>query len=266
MLPYFQWTTISFGPLTLQVWGLFVSIGMALTIGILAKRAKRLGMNVEQLLDQAIWMIVGGFLFARLFHVFFYEPFYYLGNPVEMLKIWHGGLSSFGGVVGAGVGFLVYRIKYAQKQSFVEVADLFAYAALFGWMVGRIGCFMIHDHLGVHSTCPLAMRIPGDLARRSVIGDGRLDMAFMEILGLVPLAILFFVFRKKRMLAGWFTSVLFLYYGVLRFILDFFRATDISNPDARYFGLTPGQYSAIIMAVLGAAIFFQHRRRTKKCV
>ena len=87
-------------------------------------------------------------------------------------------------------------------------------------------------------------------------------MAILEILGLIPLAIIFFVLRDRKKPAGWHTSILFIYYGVLRFILDFWRATDIVGSDVRYLGLTPAQYFAILLVFVGGYFFFSQRKNT----
>ncbi len=117
-----------------------------------------------------------------------------------------------------------------------------AFVALYGWMIGRIGCVMIHDHMGKPCDCWIAIRSP----------DGpRLEMSILEIVGLLPLAIIFFVSRKKKNPDGWYLGLVLIYYGSLRFILDFFRATDLANADTRYLGLTPAQYFSIVMAALG---------------
>ncbi|OGH66415.1 MAG: hypothetical protein A3B90_00185 [Candidatus Magasanikbacteria bacterium RIFCSPHIGHO2_02_FULL_41_13] len=247
MIPYFEWKTILLGPLTIQVWGMWVALGMLLALYIVDRRAKRLKLKSEHLLDMALWMIVSGIVFSRIFEVVFYEPIFYFSHPFEIVKIWHGGLSSFGGLIGAALAFFIFaKRKNITKVDVYKIADVLSFAALFGWMLGRIGCFMIHDHWGAHSTCPLAMQTP----------DGpRLEMAFLEILGLIPLAIIFYVSRKKQKPDGWFTAILFIYYGVLRFILDFFRATDIAGYDARYLGLTPGHYSAIVLLACGIWIY-----------
>lgn len=244
MIPWFRFTVFHFGPLPIQVWGCFVALGMLVAMMIIWRRSEQLGLSRDTMLDLAVWLMIGGIIGARLFHIAFYEPGYYLANPLEMLKVWHGGLSSFGGLAGAGVAFwyFVWRRKIALAQ-LLPMADIFAFAAVFGWMIGRGGCFMIHDHMGAHSNCFLAIRSP----------DGpRLEMALLEIVGLIPLGILFFVCRKKKLPQGWYVGILFVYYGVLRFVLDFFRATDIINPDARYLGLTPAQYFAILLVGCGS--------------
>lgn len=258
MIPYFELTTISLGPVTIQVWGLLVSLGIGVSMLILWKRAHRTGLPAEALLDQAIAMIVLGFVFARLAHVLLYEPAFYLANPLEIVKVWHGGFSSFGGFVGAGLGFYWHTIrKKLKKETIIKIADEYSFASLYGWMVGRIGCFCIHDHLGVPcgNHCLFAVSGPD---------QPRFDMALLEIIGLLPLAIIFYIVRKQERIPGWYTSLLFVYYGVLRLLLDFLRARDIDGSDARYLGLTPGQYFAIVMIALGIVLGYKRKVFTAK--
>ncbi len=253
MIPYFEWKTIDLGPLTLQVWGMWVALGMILALGLLKIRSKALKLDTNKLLDLSVWMIVSGIIFSRLFVVFFYNPHFYFSHPFEIIKIWHGGLSSFGGLFGAALVFFWYikRQKILQKQ-WIKIADTLSFSALFGWIVGRIGCLFIHDHIGRPCDCFLAVKF----------SDGpRLEMALLEILALLPLAILFFISRKKQKPEGYFTSLLFIYYGIVRFILDFFRATDIIGADARYLGLTPGQYSALLLVLAGVWLFKKNKVR-----
>ncbi len=251
MIPFFQFSTIALGPITIQVWGLLVAIGILVASLIIWKRSKRLGFNSEKLLDMVLWMVVLGFVFSRVFHVVFYDLGFYISNPIDVLKIWEGGLSSFGGIFGAGVGAFLFIKKYKiKKVDLLVYLDIMTFGAVFGWLIGRVGCFSIHDHWGIPCNCPLAINTPE---------GGRLDMAFLEILGMIPLAFIFWFFRKKKMFSGWFLAVLFVYYGVLRFVLDFFRATDIVHPDARYFGLTPAQYFAIVLVGVGGFLLLRRR-------
>ncbi|PIZ93828.1 MAG: diacylglyceryl transferase, partial [Candidatus Magasanikbacteria bacterium CG_4_10_14_0_2_um_filter_41_10] len=210
----------------------------------------------EPLLDLALKMIFFGVVGARLFHVFFYEPTFFIAHPAEIIAIWHGGLSSFGGLVGAMLAFVIaIKRKKIQTQFLTIYGNIIAYSALFGWMVGRIGCLMIHDHLGKESECFLAFDSPQ---------GKRLDLAFLEILGLVPLAIAFFVLKKKKK-EDLFAPLLFVYYGLLRFILDFWRAeASFATGDVRYLGLTPAQYFAMVLVVFG--VFLYTKRPSPKKV
>jgi phosphatidylglycerol---prolipoprotein diacylglyceryl transferase len=255
MIPWFQFTTIHIGPIPLQVWGFWVALGFIFSTVVMVKRLKPFGVSSEQVLDICMWLLIGGVIGARISHIVLYEPSFFIAHPSELLKIWHGGLSSYGGFVGAAVAFLLYKKKHEvtwlKKLSVGKFLDHFGFAALYGWMIGRIGCFMIHDHLGIPSNFLLAVNKP----------DGaRLDMAFLEILALFPLAIFFFVWKNKKKPSGFFLSILLVYYGLVRFTLDFLRATDIIHADVRYMGLTPAQYLSLCVVVLGGVVFYRTQR------
>src|SRR3989344_8225240 len=240
LIPWFQYTVIHLGPIPIRVWGLFVALGMALALWIIWRRSRRLGLNPELISNLAVWSIIGGLIGARLFHVLFYEPAFYLQQPLEVFKIWRGGLSSFGGLTGALVAFWLWaRRNKIFVERWLPIADQLSFAAVYGWLVGRLGCVMIHDHPGRPSNFWLAIRWPD--------GTPRLDLALLEIIAMMPLAIWFYVKNKKTknyspgggggrggVSEGWYLNVLFIYYGTLRFILDFFRATDLPGADARY--------------------------------
>jgi phosphatidylglycerol:prolipoprotein diacylglycerol transferase len=201
------------------------------------------------ILDSAFWSIIAGFIGARLGHVFFYEPHFFLNHPEAIVKVWEGGMSSFGSFIGAGICLWYFVQKHSLNLQ--RVADFFLISAIPGWIIGRIGCFMIHDHLGAHSNCPLAVMTPN---------GSRLDMALMEILGLLPLALLLYIFRKKELRVGYRSVLILMYYSLLRFILDFWRAADIPHADVRYFGLTPAQYFSSILFVLGVVWFIKREK------
>ena len=241
------------GPIPIQVWGSFVALGMLISLVIVQKMAKDYEIQKNQAVDLFFYMILFGLIGGRLVHVFFYEPIYFLQNPVDTIKIWQGGMSSFGGIIGALSAFLYFAKKNKiGKNKLLRYADLYSFSALFGWIVGRIGCLMIHDHLGVLTDSFIAIQTPY---------GARLEMTVLEILLLIPLAIFFYYFKNKNNSPGFFTFILFLYYSVLRFVLDFFRFTDLPGADARYLGLTPAQYFGIISSVIVLAIWMKTRKK-----
>ncbi|OGH64852.1 MAG: hypothetical protein A2821_00020 [Candidatus Magasanikbacteria bacterium RIFCSPHIGHO2_01_FULL_41_23] len=237
MIPWFQFTVVYFGPIPIQVWGFFVALGMGVSLWMIGTYTKN-NPKQKNILDIAFWTIIWGFIGARLGHVLLYEPLFFWQNPIEIFKIWQGGMSSFGSFLGAGLAawYLIKKNKFNLK----ELGDLFLVAAVPGWMIGRVGCFMIHDHLGVHSNCPLAIMTPT---------GPRLDMAWLEILGMMPLALGLWITRRKILQSGTRALIILAYYSALRLVLDFWRATDIANADTRYYGLTPAQYFSIVLLV-----------------
>ncbi len=251
MIPYFRYAFVPLGPLHIQVWGLFVSLGILAALFVGYRRVRRLGLDRQAYLDMSAWMIVAALAGARLAHAAFYDPGPFLNDPWELLRLWHGGMSVYGGFFGAAAAALVYtRVR---KLPFLVYADAFAFALPLGLAIGRLGCFFIHDHPGVLSASFLAVDYPG---------GSRLDHGLL--LSLVDLAIfaLFAVLeltRRQRSRRP-YLAVFMLAYGAARFGLDFWRAWDLPGSDARYLGLTPAQYFSLALAAAGLVILLRNRR------
>lgn len=244
MIPYFYYPTVVVGPFTLHIWGLFVAIGILTAIGFAARQAKRNGLDSNIIMNWSIWIVIGAFIGARVFHVFFYNWPYYQAHLVDVLKIWEGGLSSFGGFAGAAIVSLVY-VPY-KKIQFLPYADAIMYGFPLGWGIGRIGCFITHLHIGRLSILPFAVAFPG---------GARLDMGLIEAVIMLAYGLVRFGReRKQKRPAGFLLAHTMIFYGVMRFILDFGRATDIVSSDVRYFGLTPAQYSSILLILGGVSL------------
>jgi len=238
MIPYVAWKTIALGPLTLQVWGLFAAIGIVAATLWGVREAKRRGLDHAKIESLAFWTIAAAFLGARAFHVLFYEPGYYFAHPAEILSVWKGGLSSFGGFFGAAA-VAAWRIRKVGLP-FLQTADIAVPAAVLGLGCGRIGCFLIHDHPGTlaHGAGTwLAVNYP----------DGpRYDLGLMlGVLDFTLFVAMLLLMRKPRP-QGWTLVVFLLAYAPVRFALDFLRAVDV-----RYAGLTPGQYGSILLFIIG---------------
>ncbi len=253
MIPWFEQHVWQIGPVPVQVWGFFVALGMVVGTWMLI-RALHGKVKEEQVMDLALWLVIGGIIGARIAHVALYEPGYYVANPAELFKIWHGGLSSFGGFIGSFVSALIYkRTKGKEWMKVIQWPDILSLGTipfLSAWMIGRVGCVMIHDHPGVACDCFLALNNP----QKGPI----LDMALLEIVGLLPLLLFFIFTRKQQRFAAVRFPILLIYYGILRFILDFYRVID-----ATYLGLTPGQYISVGMVVSGMVYIGKVRQKNK---
>ncbi len=252
VLPYFDLQVVTIGPLHIFVWGSFIAAG----IGVFLWRAYALSAKYpkkffERIVDVTTWMIIGMFLCARLAHVFFYEPAFFAAHPLEIFMVWHGGLASTGGIFGAVVAALLYFRHF--KLPILQYADFICAAMPLGWVVGRIGCYVTHMHpgilLGPHAL--LAVAYP----------DGpRADLGLYEAIAWLGIALFVWVAHKKQHSPGFYVASVAMLYGVIRFVLDFFRAQDVMMPDMRYAGLTPAQYAMIILFFVGAALFTQSKR------
>lgn len=248
MIPYITWTTIPIGPLTLHVWGLFVALGFAAAAWAAGWLARRRGGDAQVVYDLAARMVVTGMVGGRLGHVILYEPAYYLAHPLEVFAVWEGGLSLFGGLlvsVVAGVWYLRVR-----RVDVWRYADAVAFGLPVGFAVGRIGCFLIHDHPGTAIDFALGVQYPDGVVRH--------DLGLYEVLNGVLLAALFAVMARKRVPVGWFLAVFAMEYGMFRVLTDGLRAVD-----SRYAGVTPGQYLGGVLVVVGVALAVWITRGTR---
>ncbi|MBI4434556.1 prolipoprotein diacylglyceryl transferase [Candidatus Uhrbacteria bacterium] len=250
MIPNWYLTTLWLGPIPIHVWGLFVAVGFAVAIWVAVRRAPRVGIEPTHVVDAAVWVIVASFLGARIVHVFAYEPAYYLAHPDEIVKVWEGGLSSFGGFIGATIVGIWYVRR--RKLPLLRFSDLILGVLPFGFIIGRGGgCHLTRMHPGVATERWFGVLFPD--------GVRRLDMGFFEALLWIVIAIALLVFRKPLDGEGRVTAFVLSSYGIGRFLLDFLRVGD-----ATYFGLTPAQYGSIVLFFFGVALFCKARGVTRR--
>lgn len=258
MIPFFSWQTITLGPLTLQVWGLFVSLGAIAALALSLRLAKNIQLNSEVIWDLFVWLLIGGIVGARIFYVIYYAPAQFYADPAEIFRVWHGGASSLGGFVGAFAALLIYarrgKIKFAD---FKPYADILSVSFWLGWAIGRVGCFLIHDHPGRLTNFILAVNFSA---------GPRHDLGLYESLfSLLVFGAAIFLYRKyKNLKPGRTFFWSFLVYGTGRFALDFLRAADLGWSDPRYFFLTPAQWGIFVFFILTAIVFLRKILRAWK--
>ncbi|MFH1046679.1 MAG: prolipoprotein diacylglyceryl transferase family protein [Patescibacteria group bacterium] len=248
MIPYFRFTSIPLGPISVQVWGLAVATGILVALLLARRLAVRAKLDGENYIDLALWVLVPAVLFARLGFVIFYGLTDVLANPLSIWRLWDGGMSSFGGYFGAAVGAGLFVRR--KKILFRPYAEVTAFVLPLGYGIGRIGCFLIHDHPGILNSSFLSVNFPT---------GPRLDHGLLlSLFGFV----LFGVFCLLRR-SGWevdadrwrYLPLLLVTYGTYRFMLDFFRAWDLPNSDSRFLYLAPSQYGAIVLVLIGIYLF-----------
>jgi prolipoprotein diacylglyceryl transferase len=140
------------GPFAIRWYGLLFASSFLFGYIILRKVFKNEGLG-DALLDKlTIYMAVGTVVGARLGHCFFYQPDYYLSNPWEIIKVWHGGLASHGAAVGIliALGIFVYK----EKKGYFWVLDRIAVVVALAGVFIRTGNLMNSEIYGVETTLP----------------------------------------------------------------------------------------------------------------
>lgn len=241
MIPYFQINSFIVGPVTVQIWGLFVSLGIVAGLLVSCFLIKKYFLSTSVLLDMTIWALIVGLIGARLVYVWFYALDYFLVNPWDVLKIWQGGASSLGGFLGAALALWLFAKKrHFTWNNFLPYLDVGMVGLWLGWGIGRLGCFLIHDHPGRLSSSFLAVKFSS---------GARFDLGLLEsLLGFIIFVIFISLFKylvhKRWGLVAYFSLGL---YAITRFFFDFLRATDLAQSDIRYFNFTPAQWGMLII-------------------
>ena len=211
----------------------------------------------------ALGIIVGG----RLGYVLFYNLGEYLRNPIEIVKLWDGGMSFHGGVIGTSLGILY--LAYRQKLSWLRIHDYVACCVPFGLFFGRLANFVNQELWGAPTTAvPWAIRFQEvNQFGESFLGPPRHPSQLYEAIleGLVLFAILWWMFwkTKARYEPGKLVGAFLFFYGLFRFGIEFIR-----EPDAQFAGtlfekagLHMGQWLSLPMILAGLYLMLTAKRR-----
>lgn len=196
--------------------------------------------------DIVVWAVVGIVLGGRLGYVLFYKPEHYLYNPLEILRVWEGGMSFHGGLLGTIAAFYLFCRKY--KIRFLALMDLISCAAPIGLFFGRIANFINGELFGRVTDAQLGMVFPngGELPRH----PSQLYEATLE--GLLIFIIMMWLLKRTavRDKVGYLSGIFFILYGLARIICEYFREPD-SFLGFLYAGTTMGQLLSLPMIVVG---------------
>ncbi|MBW1980335.1 MAG: prolipoprotein diacylglyceryl transferase [Deltaproteobacteria bacterium] len=253
---------IEIGPIKLRWYGLMYVLGFLASYLLIQRmeRARKLGLHGSRLQDFMFYLAVGLVVGARLGYVLFYQFHdyaFYVEHPLEIIAIWHGGMSFHGGLLGAVLAGILFCRRAGLPM--LEVADVVIITAPIGLGLGRLGNFINGELFGRPSSVPWAMLFPegGPLPRH----PSQLYEAFLE--GVVLFALLWLLKNRLRW-SGGMVCLFLAGYGILRFLAEFFR-----EPDPQlglFFGfLSMGQLLclAMILAALCLWLLLPHNSAEK---
>ena len=156
ILNYITWNAdpvlFSLGSLQVRWYGLLWALGFLFGYMIMKRIYRREKMPDDSLDKLLVYMLVSTILGARLGHCLFYEPDYYLSHPIEILKIWEGGLASHGGAIGILIGLFIYARK--EKKPYIWILDRIVVAVCLVGALIRCGNVMNHEIYGTPTSLP----------------------------------------------------------------------------------------------------------------
>ncbi|MEM5789711.1 MAG: prolipoprotein diacylglyceryl transferase [Syntrophobacteraceae bacterium] len=245
------------GPIRIRWYGVMYVLGFISAYFLIQrqKRAKEIGLVGTVAQDLIFYLAIGLIIGARLGYILFYE--YndlgsYIKNPLELVATWHGGMSFHGGLIGSVLAGWIFCKR--RKIPFAALADCTIVTAPIGLGLGRIGNFINGELLGLPSNLPWAMIFPagGPIPRHPT----QLYEALAE--GLLLFVILW-TLRKKPFADGMMVVFFLLFYGIFRFIIEFFKEPD---PQLGYLlSMTMGQILCLAMIAASGLLALYLRGR-----
>jgi phosphatidylglycerol:prolipoprotein diacylglycerol transferase len=251
---------VAFGPFAIRWYALAYIVGIMLGWRLVRRLVQRPGWQVtpEAIDDLLFYVTLGVILGGRLGYVLFYQAGYYLTHPLDILAVWHGGMSFHGGLLGVLTATLLFA--HRRKLAFFELTDALAVATPLGLLFGRIANFINGELWGRVTDVPWAIVFPN--AGPDPRHPSQLYEAALE--GIVLFAVMLrLASRPYRPEArGTLSGVFLIGYSVARITVEFFR-----QPDAQLGfiigGLTMGQLLSLPMLAFGIALVVRGRSRVE---
>lgn len=255
MIQFFPSRTVAFVLFHFPVhwYGLLYLLGFLIAWWLLPRLQRLRGLSLSHdewsgiLSASVLGVLIGG----RLGFVLLYQPAYYFSHPAEIFAVWQGGMSSHGGFIGVAVALLI-TLRHRSWSEIFAIADVIVVPVAIGLGLGRIGNFINQELYGTVSTLPWAMSFPGAEGLRHPV-------QLYEMAGdWLNAAVCFPALRQtmKRFSAGQVFGLFLMFYGVVRFLVEFVRAQDYPVVHLSVVTLTIGQVYTIPVFLAGVAAWF----------
>jgi phosphatidylglycerol:prolipoprotein diacylglycerol transferase len=193
---------------------------------------------------QFLSIIIGG----RIGYIVFYNFNFYISNPIEIFRVWEGGMSFHGALLGVILTTIIFsKIK---SLSLLLLSDLLSICAPIGIFLGRISNFMNQELVGRQTNFFLSIRYPNEEIYRHI---SQIYEALFE--GLIPAIVLMVLFYTKKLRHGVITSIFLINYALSRFIIEFIREPD-SQIGLKHELFSQGQLLSIPILFLGLIFLY----------
>jgi phosphatidylglycerol:prolipoprotein diacylglycerol transferase len=248
----------SIGPLTLRTYGLFVALGCLAGLAVAIRLGKSNGIDSNRILDMGFIIILSGLIGSRLLYVIINLP-EYIASPMNILKIWEGGLVFSGGLIAVIIVVLFYLKKY--NYNIWKMGDIWTPAAAIGEGIGRIGCFCAGCCYGRPCDLPWAVTFtdPKTIAIPNIPLHPTQLYSFLS--GMIIFAVLMIIHSKRR-----YEGQVFLWFLILHSTARLFLEQFRGDPRGSVFGgtLTMTQLVALVILFAAVLILFWRRAVLKK--
>jgi phosphatidylglycerol:prolipoprotein diacylglycerol transferase len=256
----------SIGPIFVRYYGIILMLGAVAGAWLASRETVRRGLDAELVWDALIWLLIGGIVGARLWHIFTPPPSmvargittqWYLTHPLNMIATWEGGLGIPGAIIGGGLALLLWTRR--NHLSFPMWADIAAPAVALGQAIGRWGNFVNQEVYGAPSTLPWAITIDPNkrLPEYANVATYHPLFLYESLWNLANMAFLLWLGHKyaDRLRPGDLFLTYLISYPLGRFLLEFLRLDA-----AQVGGINFNQTVMVVVAVIAALLLLYRQR------
>ena len=258
---------LSFGPVNIYWYGLFVVLGIMAALALTFQIAKYYNIAADNIFDLSFWLIIGGIIGARIYDDLLQLP-YYMQHPWQSLEIWKGGLAIHGAIIAGLVTVWFFARK--KQLTFWKLSAAVVPGLALGQAIGRWGNYFNQEIFGLPTD--LSWGIPIDLLNRpnQYIADTYFQPTFLyESLGCLLISLILCIFTvytiKKNKLGErfyvWMVALYMVLYSILRFNLEFIRLDEAPH----WLGLRFPQIISLLIIIFSVLLLlFNHHDNKEK--
>lgn len=243
----------SVGPFSITWYSICILIGIILATFLIEKEARKFNISKSFVINLIFWCVVFGIIGARIYYVIFNWDYYSL-YPLEIVKIWNGGLAIHGGIIAGVITLILYCKKY--NINYIRMTDISVVGLIVGQAIGRWGNFFnMEAHGGMVSKAFLkSIYLPNFIINGMKINGNYYHPTFLyeSILCLVGFIILILFRKSKKLKLGNITSVYLIWYGIIRFFIESLRTDSLMLGSVKM-----AQIVSVLMIIFGVILFIK---------
>ena len=260
MLSFITWSVnpeiFALGPLSIRYYGVLFALAFVVDYCIFVRFFKRDNLSLALLDTLTMWAVISTIVGLRLGHCLFYEPTHYLSHPLDILKVWEGGLASHGAAIGVPLGLYFFCRKY--KMNYLWLLDrIVVVVALTGFFI-RMGNLMNSEIYGVQTSLPWGFIFE----RRGEVIPKHPTQIYEAVMYLLIFFGLYLVYLKKENLrnrGGFLFGLFLVLVFTFRFFIEFIKENQVSFEDK--LPLDMGQLLSIPFVLAGVWLLVRSLRR-----
>ena len=245
----------SFGVIKIYWYSIFIFIAILAAYFIISKEAKKKGIDKEFITNLTFYVVVFGIIGARIYYCLFNLD-YYLSNPLEILKIWNGGLAIHGGILFGGIFIIIYIKKH--HLELLKTLDIIVVGVILAQAIGRWGNFFNSEAYGGITTLKALqnMHIPSFIINGMYISGKYRQPTFLyeSVWNLIGFIVLLIFRRREYTKVGQTTGLYFMWYSVGRFIIESMRSDSLMLGSFKI-----AQTMSVLLFILGIFLFIYYK-------